>query len=205
VIHQKRKLLALTFALALNLSPGISIVQPACARPEANNITVMDEQIGDRPYQVTKVLIKARPEQVWQIITDYSGAPNIFANLKKCQVLLDKGCTKIVRYNLHPSGLIATFEYDLEVKELPNRLIEWHRVAGDFKAVEGYWKLEPVDCGRSTVVTYANHVNGGLFMPQALIRRQSRIDLPGVMAALKNQSERTMNLASHGARSTSNQ
>ncbi|HEY9789311.1 MAG TPA: SRPBCC family protein [Candidatus Obscuribacterales bacterium] len=204
MIHQKRSLLALSLAFALNFLPGASLLQSACARPEASNATVLDEQIGDRPYQVIKVLVKARPEQVWQVITDYSGAPHIFANLKKCQVLLDKGATKIVHYSLRPSGLIATFEYDLEVKELPNRFIEWHRVGGDFKAVDGYWKLEPADCGRSTMVTYANHVNGGLFMPQALIRRQSHIDLPGVMTALKSQSERTMNLASH-ARATSNQ
>lgn len=201
MIITKRKFLAFSLVVATNLSLGLPFAQPILARPEQNNIAVFDEQIGDRPYQVTRVLIKARPEQVWQIITDYSGAPNIFASLKKCQVVLDKGSTKIVHYCLRPSGVLATFEYDLELKEQPNKLLEWRRVAGDFKALQGYWKLDAAECGRSTIVTYASYVNGGFLMPQALIRRQSRIDLPAVMAALKDRSERTMNIASHGTHS----
>jgi ribosome-associated toxin RatA of RatAB toxin-antitoxin module len=176
--------------------------QPGLSIPEQDSISIVEETIGDRPYEISKVLVKARPEQVWQIITDYAGAPNIFATLKKCQVMVDHGSTKIVRYQMKPTGLMTCFEYDLEVKEQPHRMIEWKRVSGDFKDVEGYWKLEPVDCGRSTVVTYASHVNGGIFMPQVLIRRQSHIDLPQVMTALKSHSERTMNIA-HSTHQTS--
>ena len=180
--------------------------EPAQARIEhqapshaAAPITVSEEHISGVCYQVSRVLIKATPADVWQVLTDYSNAANVFPTLKQCQVLVDKGNTKLIRYVIRPSGVITSFVYDLEIKEQANRFMEWHRIGGDFKAVEGFWKLEPMECGRATLVTHATYVNGGFLMPQALIKHQSHVDLPQVMAALKDRAERTMQIASHGS------
>jgi hypothetical protein len=40
-----------------------------------------------------------------------------------------------------------------------------------------------------TLVTYASYVDGGFLMPQPLVRRQCRIDMPEVMTTLKAQAE----------------
>lgn len=194
----KTKLLTVAVTLLSVCGPNITSSQPALARQESSTSDVQEEQINCKPHQVTKVLVKARPEQVWQILTDYNSASKVFPTLKKCRVVSDNGSTKRVHYQVHPSGVMTCFEYDLEVREHPHKLIEWHRVSGDFKAVDGFWKLEPVDNGRHTVVTYASHVNGGMFLPQALIRRQTRIDIPNVMAALKQTSETTTQIAARG-------
>ena len=201
VVIGNRKLVSLALVLVAS-SLGFAPASEAAssAKPDSSNIVVSEERIGDQPYQVSRVLVKARPEQVWQVLTDYRGASNIFSTVKRCEVLVDKGPVKIIRFQIHPTGLLASFEYNLELHEQTNKMIEWHRVSGDFKAVEGFWKLEPADCGRSTLVTYATYVNGGFLMPQAFVRHQSRIDLPQAMAALKHQSETTMHIASHGSR-----
>lgn len=198
VISSKRALLIAALTLAAQNSFNPFTAQNACAKSDTSSITVADEQIADKQYQISKVIIKARPEQVWNILTDYTQAPSIFSTLKKCHIVADKGGTKIVHHVLRPTGLMNTFEYDIEVKEQPHKMVEWHRVSGDFKAVDGFWRLDPVECGRATLVTYASYVNGGLFMPQALIKRQARIDVPQVMASLRDHAERTMNIASHG-------
>jgi len=164
-------------------------------------VVVAEEQINSKAYSVTRMLIKSRPEQVWQILTDYMNAPRIFPTLKKVQVLSDAGCTKRVHYQIHPSGLMTSFEYDLEMRETPHKMIEWKRVSGDFKDLQGFWKLEPVEGGHATIVTYASHVNGGFLMPQALIRRQSRIDFPAVMIALKSTAENTTQIAARAGHS----
>jgi Polyketide cyclase / dehydrase and lipid transport len=74
--------------------------------------------------------------------------------------------------------------------------MEWHRISGDFKEVDGFWKLEPTELGRCTMVTYASHVNGGFFMPQLLIKRQLRNDMPTALTALKNKAEGPTQIAS---------
>ena len=205
MITKSSKLMALMLALAgsMCVSPMLT-VQPVLAKADLSQVQVTEEQIDHKPYQVTRVLVKTRPEQVWQVLTDYNSAPSIFPTLKKCHVVSDKGQTKVIHYQIRPSGSFTSFEYDLEMKETPHKMVEWHRIAGDFKAVDGYWKLEPVDCGRSTVVTYATYCNGGMFLPQALIRRQSRIDLPQVMSALKAHAETTTQIAATRAPRTPN-
>lgn len=191
-------LLNISLSAVLSIAPAKASVDGHRAPTDPQAITVCEERISGIPYQVTRVLIKARPAEVWQVLTDYAGAPNVFPTLKKCQVLSDKGTTKVVRYVVKPTGLPTCFQYDLEVTEHPNRSMEWHRVAGDFKSVDGFWKLESAECGRSTIVTHANYVNGGFLMPQSLIKHQSHVDLPQVMASLKDRAERTMQIASHG-------
>jgi hypothetical protein len=39
------------------------------------------------------------------------------------------------------------------------------------------------------MVTYGSYVDGGIFMPQVLIRHQFHIDMPNALLALKNQAE----------------
>ena len=152
--------------------------------PEVN-----EEKIGGRMYQTSKILVHAKPDQVWRLLTDYDNAPTIFPCLKKCKVLKDKGTSKVVQHEVKPTGFPGSFEYVLEIKEVGNRSQEWHRLSGDFHEVEGFWKLDGSEDGNSTTVTYASYVNGGFFMPQPLIKRQVRQDIPSVMVALKNHAE----------------
>lgn len=153
------------------------------------HVAVVDEEIDKKSYSVAKVLVKAKPDQVWQVLTDYHAAPAIFPSLKNCHVVSEHNGTKVVHYQIKPSGVITSFQYDLELKETGRHRVDWKRVDGDFKEITGYWKLEPMDNGHSTLVTYASYVNGGLFMPQALIKRQVRIDVPQILTALKGQAE----------------
>lgn len=62
-------------------------------------------------------------------------------------------------------------------------------MSGAFKEVDGYWKLEPIEGGHSTLVTYSAYVNGGFFMPQPLVKRQCKIDMPQIMSTLRSEAE----------------
>jgi len=166
------------------------LVSPTVAKGNSSAHQVQEEVIGGKSYSVARTVIKARPEQVWQVLADYSNAPTVFPQLKKCQVLEDRGTTKIVKHIIEPTGLPGRYEYVLELKETAPHAMEWHRLSGNFKEVDGFWKLEPID-GSSTLVTYSTHVNGGVFLPQTLIKHQFKVDMPAVMVSLKNQAEHT--------------
>jgi len=186
-------LVATSLVLAVGQSGTFS--SEAIAKHSADRTPVSEEIIGGKTFSVAREVIKASPEQIWQILTDHANAPKTFPMLKKSQLIEDHGDTKIVKHVLSPSGLPCNYEYVIEIKETKHRSMEWHRVSGAFKQVDGHWKLEPMDGGRHTMVTYASHVNGGLFAPQGLIRRQFRIDMPTVMAQLKSQSENVTHIA----------
>ena len=190
--------LGLAAVLTIACVPA-NFLPAAIAKGEIHNLSspaeVIEEVVANKPYATCKLLVKASPEQVWKVLTDYDNATYVFPNLKKCQVLEDHGSTKIVNHEVNPSGLPGTFKYVLQVKETAPTCLEWHRLRGDFREVDGYWKLEPVENGRSTLVTYSSHVNAGFFIPYALVRRQMRIDMPGVMAQLKEHAEAETSVA----------
>jgi ribosome-associated toxin RatA of RatAB toxin-antitoxin module len=155
-----------------------------CEKP-----TVTDEVISGKTFVVSRMLIKARPAQVWQVLADYGNAHRTFPMIKACQLIEDRGATKIMRHVLSPSGVPGTYKYVLEIRECAPKSMEWHRISGDFKDVDGFWRLEASHSGRCTKVTYASYVNGGFFLPQPLIRRQVHADMPTAMLALKNKAE----------------
>ena len=125
---------------------NLSFISPALAKCESKLTSlntedekpgITDETIDGKPYCVARTLIKAKQDQVWQILTDYRHAVNVFPLLKKCEVLENHGSTKIARHEIAPSGIPDTFEYILEVRETAPKLMEWRRISGDFKEVDG--------------------------------------------------------------------
>ncbi len=179
---------------------GFNSAQAKCSQPNiavvSDKPTLSEETINGKCYVVSQVLVNAKPEQVWQVLTDYRHASQIFPLLKKCEVIQDHGSTKITKHEIAPSGIPDTFEYILEVRETAPKSMEWKRISGDFKEVDGSWKLEPANLGKCTLVTYASHVTGGFLMPQMIIKRQARIDMPSTLLALKKHTEGAVQIAS---------
>ncbi len=190
--YTKRRAVGLAFSLLC----AVTFVSSATAKATHGiKPTVREEVVNGKSFYINKVVVNARPERVYQVLVDYLNAPKVFPILKKCQILESHGQKKIVKHQLAPTGLPVTYEYVIEISESAPHQIEWHRVSGDFKELDGYWKLDPTEFGHSTMVTYATHVTGGFFMPQALIKRQFSIDMPIVLEALKNASEVSTEIA----------
>jgi len=154
-----------------------------------------DVCIGTKTYQVCKMTLHTPPEFIWRVLTDYDNATRVFVNLKQCKVLEDRGTTKIIFHKVKPSLIPTAFEYVLEVKETAPRRLEWRRLRGDFKEVDGYWSLEPLEGGKSTLVSYCARVDGGFFIPQGLIRKNVRTDMPIAMTCLKSEVENKTQIA----------
>lgn len=193
--YRVNRITNLAAATILSLVASVSLA----LTPVTAETPVLGEQhVANKCYQTGRIKVHAKPEQVWAVLTDYTQQTKVFKRLRKCQVVADKGTTKVLYHEVHPTGQPATFEYKLEMKETqPNRSLEWRRISGDFKELEGFWKLEPTDGGRNTLVTYGSYVNGGFFIPQGLIKRQFRIDTPLILSSLKDHAEGVPQIASN--------
>lgn len=188
--------LALSLALLCSLLPvtaggGAIAFEPvkiAGIGSGASGVRLSEEKNGRRTFHVGRTVINASPEDVFAVLTDYDQAGKLFSNLKDCKVTSKEDHVKYVSFSVRGVANIWNFDYALAVKETFPRLIEWHRISGAFKANEGYWKLEPMEQGRKTMVTYAKFVDGGL-IPQVLINRQLKETIPEIMTNLKRVSE----------------
>lgn len=185
-------LLAQALTVAVGLQPllvPVAATAKCSAEMRQAPPEVTEENINGKSFCVCKIVVNAKQEQVWRILTDYNSAGRVFPQLKKSKLIEDRGDVKIIDQEVAPSGVCATYDYQLEVKEAFPQKLEWHRLKGDFKQVDGYWKLEPLEDGHSTLVTYSTYVNAGLFPPQMLIKHQFHIDMPSILTHLKNESE----------------
>ena len=175
-------------------SSGPSAASPPTSAAKTNDASntpsVTEARRGNKTFAVGKILVNARPEQIWKILTDYNNAPDIFTNLQKCEVVEDKGRNKLVRQLVHPKGTPLNLDYIVEITETAPTLMEWHRKSGALKEVAGSWRLEQSEADGPTKVTYSIYLDGGLLLPAWLLRGQSKSYLPELLNAIKTASEK---------------
>ena len=154
--------------------------------------SVRVERRGARNYVVGSVLVDAKAESIWDVLVDYPHAPQVFKNLKACEVVGQKGPAKLVRQRVN-TGSPIKFDYTVALIEKKPFSIEWARDSGSLKEVTGTWLLEPIKSGKQTKVTYSIFIDGGVFLPPWLLTPQLKGYLPVVLNALRDKVERQTN------------
>lgn len=147
-----------------------------------------EQEIGRKDFIISKTLVHATPQKVFDVVTDYPNAVRYFTNLTSCEVLSEKNGVKHVRFGAKANGLMK-LDYVLSIDQSKANRIEWTRVKGSFKANEGYWDLTPVEGGKSTLVTYAKHVDPGFFTPKMFVHKTLRDTAENIFRDLKRNAE----------------
>ncbi len=180
-------LLSITSSLPSLADERQSSAQVAMAVP-LTGVVHSEQQIGNKNFVISKTLVHASPEKVFDIVTDYPDAVRYFSNLTSCEVLSEKNGVKNVHFGAKAAGLMK-LDYVLAIDESKPGRIEWTRVKGSFKANEGYWDFTPVDGGRSTLVTYAKYVDPGFFAPRMFVNKALRDTAENIFRDLKHTAE----------------
>ena len=137
------------------------------------------------------VLIRARPEAIWAVMTDCRQTPLFVPGLKYCRRIdgAPDGRWEDIEQEIRYSWFLPTVRYVFRADyERPHR-IDFHRISGDLKQEEGTWVLTPTPDGLGTVVEYEMYLDPGFWIPQALINRSLRKDLPAALAGLRERVE----------------
>jgi uncharacterized protein YndB with AHSA1/START domain len=202
--HRSLGLAFLTLAL-LRAPPGSCaeaadagwLADPAVQRRLAEREVVVAAAAAvdpDRPRGRVRaaVLIRAQPEAVWAVMTDCRQTPLFVPGLKRCRRLegAADGRWEDIEHEIRYSWFMPTVRYVFRADyERPHR-IDFHRISGDLKQEEGTWVLTPTPDGSGTVVEYEMYLDPGFWIPQALINRSLRKDLPAALAGLRERVER---------------
>jgi ribosome-associated toxin RatA of RatAB toxin-antitoxin module len=184
-----------------NPSDSTAAKRTVQASPASNIPIVSEQRLGSKTFAVGSVLVNARAEKIWEILTDYNNAPDIFSSLQKCEVVQDNGPKKLVRQLIHPKGTFLKLDYIVEIKETAPTLMEWHRTSGAFKEVAGSWRLEQHNNNGPTKITYSIYLDGGVLLPPWLLRGQSKIYLPELLTTVKRISEQRQASAQNNSES----
>jgi ribosome-associated toxin RatA of RatAB toxin-antitoxin module len=137
------------------------------------------------------VLVNASPEAIWGVMTDCKQAPLFVPGLKRCSRIAGaadgswEDFEQVVQY----SWFLPTVRYVLRATYDRPRQIQFRRISGDLKDEEGSWLLTPTADGSATLVQYEVYVDPGFWVPQVLVTRTLRKDLPTALAGLRARAQ----------------
>jgi len=139
------------------------------------------------------VRIRASPEAIWRIMTDCTQTPSFVPGLKGCRRIdgAADGSWEDIEHEVRYSWLLPTVRYVFRAHyDRPHR-IDFHRTSGDLKEEEGTWLLTQTPDASATVVEYEVYVDPGFWIPQVLVSRSLRKDLPAALIGLRDRVEQS--------------
>lgn len=149
---------------------------------------VVVEPAGARGWIRAGVTIDAGPRAVWEVMVDCPRAPEFVPGLRSCRVLESAGRTALVEHRAKPFALLPEMTYVFRERRDPFRTLHFERVSGSLKEMAGRWDLVRRGPGR-TLVWYSVSLDPGFLVPDWLVRRSLRNELPELLAALARRVE----------------
>jgi len=132
------------------------------------------------------IVIKAPPEKVFAVITDYEKYPEFLPEVKKAKVEFGSGNVKEVTYTVDIKAKVIT--YTLKHTARPPDELAWTMVRGEMmKGNDGAWILKAVPEG--TEATYQIDLKLGALVPSMVERLLAEQSLPGLLANFKKRIE----------------
>jgi hypothetical protein len=148
----------------------------------------------DRPWGRVRaaVLVRARPEAIWAVMTDCRQALRFVPGLKQCRRLVGApdGSWEDIEQEINSAWYLPTVRSVFRADYVRPHRIDFHRISGDLKREEGTWVLTATPDGAATVVEYEMYLDPGFWIPQALVNRTLRKDLPAALTGLRERVER---------------
>ena len=179
------------------------LVVPAAARAQDPNPNWLRKiESGDialeahadpsgRAGQVRAMIdIAAPPQAVWSTILDCERAARMTPSVKRCTVLSRDASGRaelrehVVKWSFLLPALHSTSRLTLD----PYRRIAFRCEGGDIKDCEGQWRLEALNGGTATRVTYENRATAPFGLPNGLATLAMRRDVPAALRALRRES-----------------
>jgi ribosome-associated toxin RatA of RatAB toxin-antitoxin module len=134
-------------------------------------------------------IVRATPEQVWRVLTDYRGHPRYYPRVTAVDVLEADERHALLRYHV----AFGPFSFRFHMDKYPDpqrRRIEWklaeHRPNSLFRENGGYWQIE--EAAGATVVTYAIAVR--TLVPGFLTFGSERDSLTTTVTAMRTIAEK---------------
>lgn len=148
---------------------------------------------GQQVFEVTaKGSVKATPEAVWKVLTDYESMPEFVPDLEKTKVLSRTGNRVI----LEQAGvarflfLSRTIHLVVQAAEEPITAIDISLVTGDMLVYSCRWEMTALPDG-GTRIDYTGKMVPKFYVPGMLGSNIIKRDIERMMAAVLQRLDRT--------------
>ena len=162
---------------------------------------------GDRGRYVAKVLVKASPDVVWAVLTDYANLSKFLPNVVSSRVIEAQGTRKVVeQVDVRQVLLISRrSRFRTENIETAKKRIDFRLLEGDVKRLQGYWQIDPVEAypgapANQVLLTQDITAEPGAGIPKGLFYGLFRSGLNESLTAISQEiGRRTLQATAHHA------
>jgi carbon monoxide dehydrogenase subunit G len=187
MVQSPLRLAVLATGSGLTMAAVVGAATPREPPPVVEVIADAKGASGDIRAQVD---IAASPTVVWKVLVDCGQVAHLMVGAKSCKVLQhDPGGRWDVREQVSQGALLPAIRTVLHSDYDSPRAVHFHRIDGDLKVLEGEWRLDPLDQGLRTRVSYDSRVQAPFGIPGFLARTVLRNDMPKTMNNLRNACE----------------
>lgn len=182
---------------SVDARPVTPLLEQSATLPDDNNIRRLKEgevivdavDRGSTRYVVAKILINDSPQSVWRVLTNpFEFKRKISPRMKDVEMLVDASTRSVMRCKVEIFPPVLPFiTYTVESEYKPYEHVYFKRVDGMLKDFKGAWYLSAKDGGSATEVTYQMYIDPGMPVPQWIIRKAIRIELPRTLVALRKR------------------
>lgn len=163
------------------------LILPAMAQPSKPEVAVKRiDAAGAQVFEVTAGgTVKASPEAVWKVLTNYEAMPEFVPDLEKTKVLSRTGNRVIIEQAGVARFLFLSRAIHLVVQaaEEPISAIDISLVSGDMKVYNCRWEMTPLPDG-GTRIAYSGKLVPKFYVPGMLGSNQIRRDIERMMTAV---------------------
>ena len=130
-----------------------------------------------------QALMHAPARAIWEVIVSCELAFVFVEGLQLCEVLEEAPGRALVHQVVKPGWPLSNYDFVFESRRQPWQRIEFERVEGNLKAMDGVWAFS--EQGDATLVDYELRVQPGIPVPRFLLRRNLRRSMPDLLACVR--------------------
>lgn len=128
--------------------------------------------------------LRATRDEVWAVLMDPESATGYQPNLRSCKILKRTPKSQLIAQEVK-IGILPAVEYQfLSTTVAPKKEIEFRQTEGDLREFAGGWLVVDGTEGK-TILFHQVYLDPGVLVPQSLVQRSLRSDLPPMMEAIR--------------------
>ncbi len=154
-------------------------------RLRGGEILVWGEKAERKRFIHSAVLLEHPVGQVWALLDDKEAAPTYITGVRSARILSREENVIDIAQETEAPGTGRTFSYTIRhTTTFPHR-VDFVRLSGHLRHIEGAWIFEPVDEGAKTLLVYQLHLDAGMLVPQSFVSSSQMKAVPEIMASIR--------------------
>jgi len=158
---------------------------------------IVDEYIFSGPGNekqlsfIATALVDAPPQTCFNTVRDYDHFHEFMPRVSGAKVVAKDGDCMTIRYEAGILWIDVVYYIDA-CAAVPGRRVEFELARDRENFIEetrGFWEIQPVDGGKSSLVSYSAYLDPGIPVPDFISLRMTRSNIVAVLENVRKRAE----------------